>query len=340
MIFKQMIKAVGYRASYLMQYQSCLLNRIVSNAWIPILSLHRVSYDDNYFWPPLKPAVFNDLLKYLKKHFEIVTFHEIEHVICKKPKLVLSFDDGYYDFIEYAMPILKKNAVRVNQNIIPSQLLGEDPLWNIDLYDFLQAAPNSLIKEIRFINFDAKKFIKSKLDKLSLGLAIGQEIVKLTSTDREYVIAFLKNNFFDKLDFYPKTRMIKLSEMNNVILEHEVGAHSYSHNSMGNESMNFFIDDFKKCQDFFQNNNFPKLDIYSFPNGSYRQEQIDYLKQNEINHILLVDDEYATLSSPYHRLNIAAFNRYEAIFQSLGIKAKIKSRNNYVNCTNQKSNSP
>ncbi len=323
MKLKTILKSIVYRAYYLGRYHNILYSRIKKNDFIPILSLHKISPERNSFWQPLHPSIFEKLIIHLKKQFEIVTLHELEQVVCKKPKLVLSFDDGYYDFIEYAMPILKKHQIKANLNIIPSQLMGEKALWNIAIYDFLNAAPVLLLKEIKFLNFDAKKLVRSHLNKTQFGLLISKTLKNLPSSERDPVIKHLEENFFSKLSNYPKTRMIRLNEIDSVISEHEIGVHSYSHNSMEFETMEYFIDDFKKCQEFFIKNHFPLLDIYAFPNGSYRPEHISYLKKNNIDYILLVDNEYASCS-PYSRLNIAAYSQYEALFQALGIKSKMK----------------
>ena len=326
-MLKKALKSLGYRLCYGGKYDKRLLDHIKRNNLISILSFHQVSPSGNTFWPPLRPKVFDELLKYLKKHFEIVTLHELNLTTSKKPKLVLSFDDGYYDFIEYAMPILRKYGIRANQNVIPSQLLGEKPLWNIRLYDFLSAAPATLIREIHFPGFNASKIIKGSLSKLKFGLCISKALKFLSAEERSAIMKDLEENLFTKLDYYPITRMLRLNEMSEVLAEHEVGVHSYSHDTMEKESMLRFSEDFKKCKDFFQKNNFPEMDIYAFPNGSYREEQITYLKENGVQYVLLSGDQYARpYQSPYHRFNIAGFSQFEAIFQALGIKHYLRNK--------------
>jgi peptidoglycan/xylan/chitin deacetylase (PgdA/CDA1 family) len=104
----------------------------------------------------MHPDVFEDLIEFVTRHFQVTTFREHRNLPGGKPKLVLSFDDGYYDFVEYAMPILERKKISANQNIIPSCVDTGMPIWNVRLYDFLDSAPTSLINEIRLPGFEQR----------------------------------------------------------------------------------------------------------------------------------------------------------------------------------------
>ena len=62
-----------------------------------------------------------------------------------------------------------------------------------------------------------------------------------------------------------------------VCRERLIGAHSFSHESMGYESDSFFRADLMQCRNFFEQQLRLPLDAYAFPNGSYRPEQIQAL---------------------------------------------------------------
>ena len=49
----------------------------------------------------LTPKLFEDLVIFVKKNFTLVSFSDLKReIISDKPLMILSFDDGYKDFME------------------------------------------------------------------------------------------------------------------------------------------------------------------------------------------------------------------------------------------------
>ncbi len=85
-----------------------------------ILMLHRVLADDAAADLPHRnelcvgPKAFEHLLAWLKKHFDCVPLMEILHpgkVRSDRPKITLTFDDGWRDNAVNAYPLLQKYQV-------------------------------------------------------------------------------------------------------------------------------------------------------------------------------------------------------------------------------------
>src|SRR5436305_8963588 len=83
-----------------------------------ILNLHRVGEPDQSAFRALKPALLRELIVFLKKDFYIVPLDAWGEKT-SRPRVVLSFDDGYRDFIEITADILDKFRIRANLNVIP-----------------------------------------------------------------------------------------------------------------------------------------------------------------------------------------------------------------------------
>ena len=112
----------------------CSLLRMSKKNSITVLSLHRISEERDFFFNPIKPSTFVKLLEYCCKYYEITTFEDV-HKPSAKAKLILSFDDGYYDFIEFAMPIMKKMGIPSNHNIVNSCANSNEVIWTQKLND-------------------------------------------------------------------------------------------------------------------------------------------------------------------------------------------------------------
>src|ERR1700741_4570159 len=101
---------------------------------ITVLNLHRITPEQDFFFKPITPAHFELLLQYVARHYNVITIEEI-HLLQtsrkgnQKPYLVLSFDDGYYDFMEYALPLLVKYKLPSNHNIVNCCADHNEIIW-------------------------------------------------------------------------------------------------------------------------------------------------------------------------------------------------------------------
>jgi hypothetical protein len=66
---------------------------------------------------------------------------------------------------------------------------------------------------------------------------------------------------------------------------------------MAHEPQEFFENDVAECSRYFTNQLGLPLQIYAFPNGSYKPEQIEFLRRNNVEKVLLVDEKPAKLGS-------------------------------------------
>ena len=316
------LKSTYYFLQKILRKDRRLLQKIRSENLVVVLSLHQISPHQNAFWPPLHPAIFDNLLRFLKENFELSLFSDLPETNSKKPRAVLSFDDGYYNFIEYALPILNKHRIGANMNIIPSCVESGRPMWNIQLYDFLNAAPLSLVNAIRLAGFSYKLKNDNSREKLLFGLRISRFLKQRSRMERQDLWHSLEN-VMQKGEF-SLTRMMSRDDVKNIADKCEIGVHSHSHESMEFEDNAFFEDDLEKCRNYFHDKLDLPLTTYAFPNGSFRAEQIEVLRKSGIKHILLVGEDYAKKSGDiFPRFTIYGPSFIETKFQALGINKKI-----------------
>ena len=180
------------------------------NDVVTVLNLHRISPRADPFWGALHPAHFDELLTFLLRHFTITRFDHLNHP-AKLPPLVLSFDDGYYDFVEYAQPVLNKHRVPANQNIIGTCVLSGEPPWNVAMYDTLQAAPRSLLNTFRPPGFQAPWVDKSDGSKQRYGLALSRFLKNRPRHERAPRLAALQEHL-RQVEVTP-TRMLRVADV-------------------------------------------------------------------------------------------------------------------------------
>ena len=319
---KEHLKTGYYLVQKILRKDAALLEKIRRENLVTVLNLHQVSPHENPFWSPLKPEIFDDLLAFLKENFEVVLFGEIADAKTDKPLAVLSFDDGYYNFYEFAAPLLKKHGLRVNMNIIPSCVETGAPMWNIKLYDFLNSAPKKRIDEIDLPHFEHRLESENFAAKVRYGLQISRFLKNRPRAEREELWRPIEDLINDS-DFSP-TRMMNREEIREIAGTHEIGVHSFSHESMEFETAAFFEDDFEKCAGYFENKLGLPLETYAFPNGSYREEQIAALLERGVKHVLLVGEDYARKSeNVFPRFTIYGSSKLETRFQALGFNKKL-----------------
>ena len=275
-----------------------------------ILNLHRVAEPDSSASPALDPTLFEELLVFLQKDFHIVPLDALDERTCR-PKVVLSFDDGYRDFIEVTAPILDKFRIRANQNIIPRCIETGLPPLTVIARDFIGKAPPAVVRSVHAPGFGPLEPTESCSSSLA-------DFIKSKSQEKqEEIFDVLYRQYTIEESFQPTLMMTK-EDVRQISLYHEVGAHSFTHASMGAETDDYFRSDLHKCREYMQTELGLPMSIYAFPNGSYRHSQLTIALESGLRHVLLVDNDFAGNSSIHPRFGFDAAILSEVRFKALG----------------------
>lgn len=273
-----------------------------------ILNLHRVAPDDGSSYRPLAPHLFDELLSFVKRDFAIVTIGQL-HEPSNKPKLVLSFDDGYQDFARYTVPLLKKHGLRANQNIIPRCVETGLPPLNVVAQDFIGTAPKQMVDALHIDGYVGPRDHR-------FGGQFSHFLKMRSQAEQDRIASDLMPQF-DRWEEFVPTPMMSLAEIKQLD-EHELGAHSFSHSSMEFETPAFLDDDVRRCREFFKDQLSLPMSIYAFPNGSCAQGQAERVLELGVDHVLLVGERFDRGQAIHHRFTFDGRSRSEIRFKALG----------------------
>ena len=170
---------------------------------IPVLVYHSINNDKSNL--SLDVDYFEKQINFLKKSgFQTTSFDRINEN--KKKQILITFDDGYKDICQFALPILKKYNFKATCFLV-SNLIGKKNNWDSLRDDFIS-------KDLMNVD-DIKEWIKN-------GMSIGShshnhdDLTRLNKLDLEKDIDYSKKTLEDKFghqidDFcYPFGRVNEL----------------------------------------------------------------------------------------------------------------------------------
>lgn len=291
------------------------LSALSRSGALTILNLHRVT-EGRGSCASISASLFDELLPWLKQRFSLVGFDELSRLPASdKPPMVISFDDGYKDFIDIAAPLLEKHRVRVNQNVVPGAIESGRPPLNVILQDFINCAPATLLREIPLPGLPAGADPDNR----------ARSCLTCSTVFKAQPIAEQKAQFsrlqpqMERLDNFRPSPMMSIEEVRQLAGSHQFGAHSFEHATMAAESDDYLQDDARKCREYFlERLNFAPS-VYAFPNGSYRAGQPEIVHAAGFTLVLLGEGRYSRLDAWRHyRFNFHADSQMEARARALG----------------------
>ncbi|WP_158226514.1 polysaccharide deacetylase family protein [Bradyrhizobium sp. UFLA03-84] len=109
-----------------------------------VVTFHRVLRRGDARWETalapwtLEEAAFDQCLEFLKRHYSIVSLDDVRQALKRaRPlparSLLLTFDDGFADNLDYALPLLRKHGATATIFITSDSIGSSERLWTEDL---------------------------------------------------------------------------------------------------------------------------------------------------------------------------------------------------------------
>ncbi|UUR07573.1 polysaccharide deacetylase family protein [Sphingomonas glaciei] len=292
------------------------LDGMMAQDRIAILNFHRVAPLDGSSYVPLDPQLFDDIIAFCRSRGDVRTFADLHQPAGTRPIFVISFDDGYRDFLEYSLPALRRHGLRCNHNLIPGCVESGRPPLNVLLQDFIGKASGALLADISLEGFGPL----AGDDRERTGLRASAWLKALPIARQRQVMAGLQPALEEEGSRFSATPMMTLEEVQALGDDVEVGAHSFDHATLAAESDDYVRQDAIRCRGWFADTLSRPTEIYALPNGAATEPQRDILREEGFTTILRVEESSSTRTGVEHRrFTIYGDTRAEVRSRALGL---------------------
>lgn len=267
---------------------------------VTVLNLHRVSDEPDVFWPPLRRKTFIELLEYVAKLYDVCHLSSIGAAAGKRPQLVLSFDDGYLDFYENALPELRRMGMPSNHNVVIACVETNAIIWTQQL--------NQIFSLLRSNSYEGKLPLMSRAvsfhgrttDWNAVHARTYHMLLQMKRLDRMSIL----EDWITKMTVYPPTvRMMNWDQVKKCLTSDvEIGSHSITHQSLSTlepEDLDMEIVESRKILT-------AKLGMpcktFSLPNGQYQESTMNVVRQAGYERVLLSNESFLTLPTETDQL--------------------------------------
>lgn len=244
-----------------------------------ILFGHRVAADDEGYLQGLPPTYLRDQLEYLTRHYEVISLETL--VACVEAgtptpprSVVLTFDDGFRDNVEVALPILDAFGVSATIFVVTRSLdTGELP-WSQRLGYLFQRTEQCTLAHPWLGS--APVPVRSRNERLSAYATVKAHLIPLVRVERDRRI----DEFAELLTVSPPTDRMMTWEHARAARAggHAIGAHSYSHALLARVPFEEARVEMERSRDDVASNLTIDRPMFCFPAGSVNHALVDLAK--------------------------------------------------------------
>jgi peptidoglycan/xylan/chitin deacetylase (PgdA/CDA1 family) len=263
----------------------------INNKEVIILCFHNISNDVSYSYPHLSVEVFEKIIIYLKNNFNIIKLDEISKIRNNsRTSIIVTFDDGYKDFISNALPVLKKYNIPSINNIIVGYIESKDVFWSAKLNLILDAVYRRCINfsfTYKNITFDYIVEKDASFEKISIALL--RELYKIDKVERDIFLL----RFAEKVNILINSENMLMDWTDlKYCVEHGVaiGSHTLTHDSLTSSFNNEqIIEEILDSKSILEEKLGIEISTIAFPNGLYN-ESVFKIANHHYKYILSTEE--------------------------------------------------
>lgn len=238
---------------------------------------------------------FEKIIKYLSENFSIVTLAELfeMHRLNKFPAkktVALTFDDGYKNNFDVALPVLKKYNVPATFYIITRGLKERQFVVWPDKIDLLKKQKNSIV--VLTEKFEAPDYynVELKSELLNYVKTLGDKAIEITDS-LDGVNEVVEETVKNASELIELVSAEELAGFKNESLL-EFGSHTHSHYNLEYLDTALIRQELQHSKDILENIVGKKVISVAYPDGSYTSQINEIALEVGYKNLCVVDYKY------------------------------------------------
>ena len=293
----QILRNLFFNIAYQTGISKPFRSMLVKNKNLMILTFHRVSDDIDQMWPPIPIESFRVLMEQLAKTYRIIDINDIKKLPDRPgpPFIVVTFDDGYTDFIENAAPILLDLGIPACLNICPFLVDRGTPPWTQVLSVYLNSKETDLGAVPSLQLPDGSNFVISKPVNQKMFHELCIDLYLIDDEKRRVWLDNLTENLNLNFDLYS---MMTWDDIRSCIQNgFSIGSHSYSHINLSQVKEPELLEtEISLSRQRILKETGIAPSVFSFPNGLYNDNLLKIVEKSGYSIALLCDEKPANIS--------------------------------------------
>lgn len=256
--------------------KAVLFNSITPLKNIAVLMYHRI-IDSNYnFWKlNISPATFEKQIKYISENYKVLRLEEEwDNLVDENRKyVVITFDDGYVDNYQYALPILEKYHVPATI-FVSTDLIDTNEMYWWDELEKIFIVDKYLGE---FVFNDVLYRIEDSADSKRVCLAIRNRIKNMSPLKRKKSMNELRSELGRGQPYTTDIRCVNTLELTEMAASSviTIGGHTKSHLSMGSgHSVELLRSEMTESLNILEMKIGKKVEVFAYPFGG-AEDQCD-----------------------------------------------------------------
>lgn len=281
---------------------------------VKVLCFHTISDEVNWASPNMPVNTFREICRYVAKNYQVISLNEL-NLSCKKPKVLITFDDATKDFIENALPILSEYKLPVVQHVITKSLSDVFLDWTQELAGIINCIANS--NGTRSLVYQKKPIAIEPSNAEQVYLKIYLELLSLEEEDRERAMLHLREQITADIPLPKYMNEDDLRECKKQGVE--IGCHTYSHKQLHHTLSNaIFDEEIRKPKQFLETKFDGDIRSFAFPNGKHNEASLEACFQAGYQFV------FGTEETIYHHKNTQIAIPRLPLFGASSFKNKLR----------------